>query len=238
VVEENDAMRGAIAARLDAHPGLAVVAMVDGVAGALRACTDHRPDIVVIDLALATSGDRDVLTTMRELVPGVRIVLFTGSPEAVGTTASHWGAAGMVSKDQDLDRLVHVLEEVAGNPLVASSDLAESRLSPAAARSFVESTLRDWHCEAFIEDALLVVSELVTNAVTHATSRCELLLRLATDGIRIEVADTGSGSPEPQSLDLRRSSGRGLLIVSGVSTALGIDPLEGGGKVVWAELAS
>ncbi len=51
------------------------------------------------------------------------------------------------------------------------------------------------------------------------------------------MTDFGGGSPEPQPPSTTREGGRGLLIVSALAKAWGIDPAPGG-KVVWAELGS
>jgi signal transduction histidine kinase len=141
-----------------------------------------------------------------------------------------------VQKGQDLAHLIRILEQVAGQPpLVAAIELEQDTLSPPTARRFVDTTLRDWGCDPVIDDALLVVSELVTNAVVHAASDARVELRLAPGVLRIEVSDNGDGAPEPQSIDVTRPSGRGLLLVSAMAVAWGIDPIPDG-KVVWAEL--
>jgi DNA-binding NarL/FixJ family response regulator len=237
VVEDDDDLRGLICSVLGGRPSLEIVAATADGESALAACAEHRPDIVVLDLSLPDITGRDVLTRLREQAPWARVIIFTGSNQATRAAVATWGAAGLVHKDQDIQRLVRLVEKLADDPLLASSELDQSKLSPGAARSFVTDTLRQWSCETILEDALLVVSELVTNAVTHAASRCRLVLRLAPGVLRIEVADNGAGSPEPQQLDLQRASGRGLMIVSAMSTAWGIDPGDDDGKSVWAELA-
>jgi DNA-binding NarL/FixJ family response regulator len=237
VVEDDDDLRALICAVLTARPSLEVVADVADGESALAACDTLRPAIVVLDLSLPDIAGRDVLTRLREQSPWIRVIIFTGSREATKATAATWGAAGLVHKDQDIQRLVRLVEQLADDPLIASSNLDQSKLSPSMARHFVTETLRRWSCDSIVDDALLVVSELVTNAVTHAASTCRLVLRLAPGVLRIEVADNGGGSPEPQSLDLQRASGRGLMIVSAMSAAWGIDPVDGTGKSVWAELA-
>jgi DNA-binding NarL/FixJ family response regulator len=237
VVEDDPDLRALIRAALGSRSSLEVVAEASDGETALSACDEHRPSIVVLDLTLPDIAGRDVLTRLRERSPWIRVIIFTGSPEATKAAAATWGAAGLVHKDQDIQRLVRLVEQVADDPLLACADLEQSRSSPARAREFVTDTLRRWNCDVVIEDALLVVSELVTNAVTHAASSCRLLLRLAPGVLRIEVTDNGEGSPEPQSLDLHRASGRGLMIVSAMSAAWGIDPVPDEGKSVWAELA-
>ncbi|WP_195210413.1 ATP-binding protein [Actinomarinicola tropica] len=108
--------------------------------------------------------------------------------------------------------------------------------SAEAARRFVESVLHRWGCDGFRDDALLLVSELVTNAVVHARSGCEVVVVHESLGVRVEVSDQDRHhDPVQQPLDLVSPHGRGLLIVDRVATAWGTVH-EDGGKRVWFQL--
>lgn len=105
--------------------------------------------------------------------------------------------------------------------------------SAASARRFVETTLARWGCEDFRDDALLLVSELVTNAATHANSSCDVVVTHLADGIRIEVQDhDASHAPVQQPFDVTAQNGRGLLIVERVAAEWGTE-MRPSGKVVW-----
>jgi two-component sensor histidine kinase len=83
------------------------------------------------------------------------------------------------------------------------------------------------------ERAVLVVSELTTNAIVHAGG--VVYLQIFRDGghLRIEVADA---SPKPAGpIKVNLTSGRGLQMVEALSTNWGSE-LRSWGKVVWAEL--
>ncbi|MBS2965348.1 ATP-binding protein [Actinocrinis puniceicyclus] len=71
--------------------------------------------------------------------------------------------------------------------------------------------------EALIQDALLAVSELVTNAVRHAPGPCELTL--SDDGrcLLIAVTDTGNALPAPRPADLLGGGGVGLHVLQGLA---------------------
>lgn len=91
-----------------------------------------------------------------------------------------------------------------------------------------------------LEDTLLVVSELVANAVLHAglADGVPIEFRVCTDGcIRIDVRDRGRGflRSDPGPAAGRRFGGRGLGIVATISDRWGI--VEDDGVLVWAELA-
>ena len=85
-----------------------------------------------------------------------------------------------------------------------------------------------------LDDVLLIVSELVTNAVLHARTPLRLVLRY--DGARVlaEVFDQDPRLPSPAS-DPQTAGGRGLFLVDGLSTRWGSEHVRGG-KRVWAEL--
>ncbi|MFE2727609.1 ATP-binding protein [Kitasatospora sp. NPDC059327] len=128
-------------------------------------------------------------------------------------------------------------------PLPAASVgcwLPRSRRSPAEARRVLEGLLAGTPGgERFADVGLLLVSELVTNAVLHGTpagNQVHLVLSVDHERLRIEVhdarADRGpvlrAGSDEDE-------SGRGLILVKSLSLRWGCCPREGVGKIVWAE---
>ena len=61
--------------------------------------------------------------------------------------------------------------------------------SVATARSFVRDTLQGWGFADIVDDAVVLTSELVTNAVVHAGTAADVLCLRSDDGVRIEVAD-------------------------------------------------
>ncbi|WP_317441508.1 ATP-binding protein [Streptomyces collinus] len=84
-----------------------------------------------------------------------------------------------------------------------------------------------------VQDAQLVVSELVTNAVKHAPGPCALGLELSADGdeLRITVTDTSVEPPRPRPPDPGRVGGHGLNLVNLLSDGLEVTPLPHGKRV-------
>ena len=110
----------------------------------------------------------------------------------------------------------------------------------ARARTLVRERLRCWRIGGDLHDtAMLVVSELVTNAVVHTDGHlvaCELLN--GAEHLRITVQDQGSSPAEPHVCHgIEEERGRGLLLVEAVSSAWGAHHAkQGSGRIVWAEL--
>ncbi|MET7614773.1 ATP-binding SpoIIE family protein phosphatase, partial [Streptomyces seoulensis] len=107
------------------------------------------------------------------------------------------------------------------------------------ARRFVRRTLRAWELPRDTADtALLVVSELVTNALVHTEGQVRLDLSLVGHRLRIAVTDSSPRGPlKPTSVGWEATGGRGILLVEAVSHAWGTVPVSGG-KQVWAELVT
>ncbi|MFE1313266.1 SpoIIE family protein phosphatase [Streptomyces sp. NPDC058755] len=106
------------------------------------------------------------------------------------------------------------------------------------ARRFTRRTLRTWGVPSDTMDtALLVVSELVTNALVHTNGQVRLDLSLVNHRLRLAVADTSPRSPvKNTNVGWEATGGRGILLVEAVSEAWGTVPVSGG-KQVWADLA-
>ncbi len=129
--------------------------------------------------------------------------------------------------------------------------LAAEMSAPRYARAFVPGVLVDWGLERLREDAELVASELVTNALrvacvagpapcAAASVRREMIrvrLVLLEGSLIIEVWDPAVARPAPaRVMDPSAENGRGMLIVEALSAQWNsYDPAEGG-KWVWAEL--
>ncbi|MCW2505640.1 MAG: prpI [Actinomycetia bacterium] len=103
------------------------------------------------------------------------------------------------------------------------------------ARAFCHGALATWRVpDQQREDIVLVVSELVTNAVVHGEAARRLRLRRTGVRIVVEVFDSGHRMPHPRAAALDAESGRGLHLVAKLADRWGARPVTGG-KVVWCE---
>lgn len=217
--------------------GFEVVGEAADGADAVRLAEQLRPDVVVLDLGLPDIAGREVLSRVRQHAPRSKVVVFSG----LETTDRAWikdHSEGFVLKDSDLGYLVDLLQSVGEHSdAQAEIQLPDDLSSVADARLFVKAQLRKWGIGQPLDDALLVVSELAANALTHARSSYSIRLSATAHVLRIEVDDTGSGTPEPQPLTEDEEHGRGLHLVDALAASWGMESAASGGKRVWAELA-
>lgn len=118
-----------------------------------------------------------------------------------------------------------------------SLDLDPHSSAPQLARDFVVETLSAWQLGSWEEPAVLITSELVTNAVRHAGTELTVRLLKAVSEITIEVADGAADRvPRVGSSEASVPGGVGLVIVGRLAQAWGVERRRNG-KSVWARLA-
>ena len=110
--------------------------------------------------------------------------------------------------------------------------------APARGRHAVTEVLAGWGCEASAqEDLLLVVSELVTNAVVHGAEPIVVTVVHHPERVRVEVTDgLSDASPHTNRAAPDAETGRGLSVVTRLACAWGWRASPGRGKTVWAEV--
>jgi len=124
-------------------------------------------------------------------------------------------------------------------PLVSSLELASLKGAPACGRGHTRNVLRDWDLAQLSDDAELLVSELLTNAVTAAVQAGEpVLLRLLGDSgqLLIEVYDHSPRDPVSRPVSDESESGRGFMVVQALAHSCGFYRFHRQLKVVWADL--
>jgi anti-anti-sigma factor len=137
--------------------------------------------------------------------------------------------------------------------LRAELSLGPSATAPAAARRFVGATCWQWRLQAvgepndplarrwgeeLVDRAMLVASELVTNAVVHTKGRLRLRLELVAGRLHLAVADESPRLPgltaDPGDPDAE--GGRGLVVVDQLASSWGVRRPPEGGKEIWCVL--
>jgi serine phosphatase RsbU (regulator of sigma subunit)/anti-sigma regulatory factor (Ser/Thr protein kinase) len=119
--------------------------------------------------------------------------------------------------------------------LVASAAYRPEPAAVAAARKFVRETLQSWlpagpeagEDTGLVDDAVLLTSELVTNAVVHAGTDVEVTCKLAGRAVEVVVRDSHPGRMVPgpakdDQIPAERTGGRGLLLPAALASAWGV----------------
>jgi anti-sigma regulatory factor (Ser/Thr protein kinase) len=144
------------------------------------------------------------------------------------------------------------VSQIINEGFVSCIPLPAMASSVATARMHTRDLLERWRLLFVVDDAELVVSELVTNAI-RATNlvppqarhpelydRLEIVclcLHLLDTDLLIEVWDPRPKAPEPRKVDTDDEGGRGLLLVEALSGRWGTYWPKTGGKTVWAVIS-
>lgn len=235
LVDDVPAFRKLVATALRLRGGFDVVGEVGDGTAAIERVLEVRPDVVVLDLGLPDLAGTEVIQALHDRSPDTKIVVFTGrdvDPDGLRAVE------GVVRKDADVGLLVDVISGLRSDRARPSASISLPRdpTSAASARAFVEEHCVRWGLQDAMDEALLVASELVTNAVVHAESDAVLSITATEEILRIEVADSGRDAPDPHVAGNDDEHGRGLLLIAVLSAAWGTEPRLGGGKIVWADL--
>ena len=118
-----------------------------------------------------------------------------------------------------------------------SMTLPAHRLAARLARRATQDTLASWGLDHLEETAVLLVSELVSNAVRYACTGLVLEVRLEAYGtcLRVEVLDTNPNPPLPRAPAALDESGFGFVLIEALADKWGVRETATG-KGVWFEL--
>jgi anti-sigma regulatory factor (Ser/Thr protein kinase) len=120
--------------------------------------------------------------------------------------------------------------------LHATLDLPPVRRSAAAARRLVAQLLEAWDAEPFQDDAVLLVSELVSNVVRHVVGQLAMRVEVALSGSGLRVAVVDSSTVLPAMASRGPLGGYGLGLIAAVADRWGSEE-HTHGKRVWFELS-
>ena len=138
--------------------------------------------------------------------------------------------------DDDVAMLVACVPEVREHE-PATLSIADDVRAVHQARAFTVATLDQWALPATLaRDAILLVSEMVTNAIVHGRAPIQLRLRRAREALLLEVDDTATAVPRKLRPTAEDIHGRGLQLVAMMADEWGSRPTPGG-KSVWCMLS-
>lgn len=236
---DDDADSRLLVSMLFAAAGVAPVFEASNADEALAAATDHQPELILLDLAMPGRSGLEVLPELRERAPGASVVVLSNFPRhRMEDAAKEGGALGYVEKRTRPDRLVAeiLLAAALGAAALApvSVELPADNSSPKAARSLLRDVLGAAD-ETLLHTGELLVSELVSNAVLHASGSPRVEVYLSEATLRVAVHDDDPTLPYMRTPDEDRPGGRGLHIIDQLATSWGAEARDGG-KLVWFEL--
>ncbi|WTB44228.1 serine/threonine-protein phosphatase [Streptomyces sp. NBC_00827] len=171
-------------------------------------------------LAQLTNTLSDLFTTAPDLEVAADHVLVTLLPDAEGHN----------------DDVTLLLTRLPDAPLAAvTAELPAIPDSVPEGRDFLTKALANWNCTAIADDARLLLSEILTNAVQHAQGPIGLhVCRTATE-LTVEASDRSPHLPQPRLAAEDEESGRGLILVRALADSWGVRPTDEG-KTTWFTL--
>jgi serine phosphatase RsbU (regulator of sigma subunit)/PAS domain-containing protein/anti-sigma regulatory factor (Ser/Thr protein kinase) len=206
-----------VAKQIDLAVGDVLVLFTDGLVEDARRSFDSGVEDVVRVLAAAEVDDLEHVA--EQLVASARAA--EDRPDDIAVlVVCHDGLSG-----SDRPELVRM-----------SVDRADPRAARTA-RDFIAGRLSRWDLFELRDTTLLLVSEVVTNALRHTHGEVSIELVRHAGMVRVNVWDQNSMAPTQSPADLLDESGRGIPLVSALSDRWGSAP-RGAGKVVWFELDS
>jgi serine phosphatase RsbU (regulator of sigma subunit)/PAS domain-containing protein len=211
---------------------------------------------------LGVNADARYLDTTFQLPPGCNLLLFTdGLVEDrrydIDRGLAELSAAAQAAPNRDPEELVeHILradvgphprrddvailaltvdERPVAEPRTAKRRFRGDATSAAAARRFAADILGAWGEHALVDDACLLLDEVITNAVQHTVGDVHVHMALGPR-LRVEVHDRSDRYPDKRPVTADSEMGRGLHIVDQLAHSWGYLPLPAAGKAVWFEL--
>ncbi|HET6794710.1 MAG TPA: response regulator [Acidimicrobiales bacterium] len=241
VVDDSEDFRLLVRMTLAGRDGLEVVGEAGDAASALRQAAGLSPGLVLLDARLPGASPLGLAAELRSAAPGALVVLAVGRPGSAphGTPDRNLPVVSKGMAPDDLaGRLAALLAEAVTSPPIdtAAGSFPATTASAGAARRMVRDALTGWEAgEDVVETAILLTSEVVTNAVLHARSEVDLCLTRLADRVRVAVQDGDTGPIRRRRVRPEDQSGRGTDLVEALSDGWGVER-NGSSKRVWFEL--
>ncbi|MBN0043720.1 PAS domain S-box protein [Streptomyces actuosus] len=201
-----------------------------------QSCTEIPPGATLVlytDGLIETPGS-DIEERIRELSV-VLAEFFTGAA-CLETAADQVLTSLLPDADSHNDDVTLLLAQLPPAPLAArNTELPAVAESVPEGRAFLRKALTAWNCAMDPDDALLLLSEILTNAVQHAEGPIALRLRRTATELTVEVSDRSPHLPQPRLAAGDEESGRGLILVRTLAGSWGVRPTDDG-KTTWFTL--
>jgi PAS domain S-box-containing protein len=162
--------------------------------------------------------------------------IFTAGP-SLEQAADEILAAMAAPAGEPPDDVTLLLAQIPGPPLASAAiTLPAEPRSVTAGRQFTGKTLAEWGHPEHTDTACLLVSEILTNALSHARAPIELRVHRSATEIVTEISDDSPRLPQRRLAGPGDESGRGLMLVEALATQWGTRPGPAG-KIFWFTIA-
>ncbi|MES5819843.1 PAS domain S-box protein [Streptomyces sp. RG80] len=201
-----------------------------------QSCTAMQPGATLVlytDGLIETPG-----SDIEERIDELSVVLeelFTSTPqlESAADRVLSWLLPDAESHNDDVTLLLARLPD---GPLASLRiELPALPSSVPEGRAFLHKSLASWDCDTCADEALLLLSEILTNAVLHADGPIGLHVHRTATDLTVEVGDRSPQLPQPRTAAEDAESGRGLLLVRTLAGDWGVRPADEG-KTTWFTL--
>ncbi|WP_049563061.1 response regulator transcription factor [Nonomuraea sp. SBT364] len=132
IADDEDLLRGALAALLELEDDLTVTAEAATSTDAVRLAREHRPDIAVLDLEMPPSDGLRAAETIRAELPTQVILVTRHARPGVLRRALSAGVSGFVPKTTPATKLAEIIRAVAAGRRYVDPDIAASALTEGA----------------------------------------------------------------------------------------------------------
>lgn len=136
IVDDHPVVRAGLSASLSRDPSFSICGEAKNVAEALSAAKSAQPDLVLVDLDLEDGNGLDLIRSIREAVPAVRVLVLSMHDENLyAERALRAGAAGYVMKHQPAELLISSIRAVMDGRIAVSEHIASRALQQFAGRT-------------------------------------------------------------------------------------------------------
>lgn len=242
VVDDNAGYRLLVRVALTGS-AFAVVGEAADLDEARRLAVRVRPDVVLVDLHLPKAPAGSGIAALREAA-GHAVFLSVSSLSGVDVGGNATSGMALLPRRTPPGEIASVIERaIAQRTPDDVHDVVRVRLPPepssaGEARRFARGALGRWGCSEDVEDTvLLLLSEVVSNAVLHARTELEVNIAARPAQVRVEVVDGDTSPIHRRTSTAEAQSGRGTELIEVLAEAWGTDRLTTG-KRVWFEVAA
>jgi PAS domain S-box-containing protein len=215
------------------HDGNGVLLGATGGAGVREATADLREgDVLILYTDGLVERRGESLQDGLDRLAGAATAAATDDAEVLCESLLDALVPATASRDDDVAILVARVRPQVGRPGVHRLAFEPKPESAGLTRGFTAGVLQGAGWAEQVDTAVLLVSELVTNAIRHARGPCALVVSFDGDAVEFSVEDGDPRLPVARGAQGHEEDGRGLLLLAALAERWGVRPLPHG-KATW-----